>query len=49
MAAPTKAELEQALADRDELLDEASEILDDEGLNESEKLTQLESLLFDEE
>lgn len=49
MARPTKADLEQALANRDETLDEASEIIEDGGLSDSEKLDQLESLLFDEE
>lgn len=49
MARPTKADLEQELANRDETLDEASEIIEDGGLSDSEKLDQLESLLFDEE
>ena len=49
MAGPTKADLEQELADRDATLDEASGIIEDGGLSDSEKLEQLESLLFDDE
>lgn len=49
MGRPTKTDLEHELADRDETLDEASEIIEDGRLSDSEKLEQLESLLFDEE